>query len=147
MCGIIFVGVLSVSCSRCLVMREGALTPNPIGTTALLKSLCQPFETICTQHEEKQGAAGLRRKSHEVRGFIPPSRCQSEEGYALPESVVTDRGTSFMLKTFDRFCSSRGMKHVLKSTGHPRAYGQVRRVNRDLLPTIMIIMGDSDHQE
>ena len=56
----------------------------------------------------------------------------------LPLTIVTDCGTAFTSKKFHSFISARNVRHVLNAVRHPRANGIVERVNRTVVP--MIIM-------
>ncbi|KAK8787039.1 hypothetical protein V5799_023187 [Amblyomma americanum] len=65
----------------------------------------------------------------------------------LPERIITDRGTCFTSKAFEEFCKTRDIQQVLNSTRHPRANGQVERVNRTFVPTIVTTMDGNDQRE
>lgn len=56
----------------------------------------------------------------------------------IPERVITDRGYCFTSRVFKEFCQSRGIQHILNSTRHPQANGQVERANRTILPLLSI---------
>lgn len=43
----------------------------------------------------------------------------------IPDRIITDRGTCFTANLFEKFCQTRGIRHVLHSTKHPQANGQV----------------------
>lgn len=52
-----------------------------------------------------------------------------EATFGNPEKVVSDRGTAFTSKDFGDYCSEREIRHILITTGVPRANGQVERLN------------------
>lgn len=51
----------------------------------------------------------------------------------MPETLISDRGTSFTSREFTKFCTDHAMRHVLNAVRTPRANGQVERANRTLL--------------
>lgn len=57
--------------------------------------------------------------------------------YGVPRVIITDRGTGFTSQDFEMYCQELGTKHVLISSRWPQANGQVERVMRTLVPTIM----------
>lgn len=67
--------------------------------------------------------------------------------YGLPRRVVCDRGTCFTSRQFDEFCEKRGISVVLNSTRHPRANGQVERVNRTLVSVLQVRLGTKDDSQ
>jgi len=52
-----------------------------------------------------------------------------EATFGNPETLVSDRGTAFTSKYFGNYCSERKIRHILITTGVPRANGQVERLN------------------
>lgn len=56
--------------------------------------------------------------------------------FGNPRRIVSDRGTAFTSKAFEEYCREQNIKHVLITTGLPRANGQVERVNRTLIPLL-----------
>jgi len=52
-----------------------------------------------------------------------------ETTFGNPEKVVSDRGSAFTSKVFGNYCSEREIRHILITTGVPRANGQVERLN------------------
>lgn len=52
-----------------------------------------------------------------------------EATFGNPETLVSDRGTAFTSKDFSNYCSERKIRHILITTGVPRANGQVERLN------------------
>lgn len=63
----------------------------------------------------------------------------------IPDRIVSDRGTCFTGKAFQNFCLQRGIRHILNSTKHPQANGQVERVNRTIIPLLSIMAKDQEH--
>jgi len=49
--------------------------------------------------------------------------------FGCPERLVTDRGSSFTSEDFKNYCQERCIRHILITTGMPRANGQVDRLN------------------
>ena len=56
--------------------------------------------------------------------------------FGNPRRIISDRGTAFTAGTFEDYCSEEGIEHVRTTTGIPRANGQVKRVNRILIPLL-----------
>jgi hypothetical protein len=56
--------------------------------------------------------------------------------------IISDRGTCFTGKSFEKFCQSRSIRHTLNSTRHPQANGQVERANRTIVPLLAIMTTD-----
>lgn len=53
-----------------------------------------------------------------------------------PDRLISDRGSCFTSHTFKRFCSNKGIKHVLNAVASPRSNGQVERYNRTILDSL-----------
>ncbi|KAM7306615.1 uncharacterized protein ISCGN_010318 [Ixodes scapularis] len=66
--------------------------------------------------------------------------------FGLPNRVVLDRGSRFTSDEFESFCQKKRVYHTLNSAHHPRANGQVERVNRALVPTIITMVEDPNHK-
>jgi len=62
------------------------------------------------------------------------------EDFGLPYRMISDRGSCYTSKDFERFCNENGILHTLNSTSHPRANGMVERTNRTILSTITTTM-------
>lgn len=58
--------------------------------------------------------------------------------YGAPIRIISDRGTCFTSKAFEEFCTKHGIKHTLNSSRHPQANGLIERMNRTLLPSLII---------
>lgn len=65
----------------------------------------------------------------------------------LPKNIISDRGTCFTSHAFDEYCLTNGISHILNATRHPRANGQVERVNRTVLPVIAMAMTDARQKD
>ncbi|KAK8768371.1 hypothetical protein V5799_015163 [Amblyomma americanum] len=150
-------------CFECLICKvpsgkeKGLLHPIPPGR--------RPFETIHADHlgpfvRSKKGNKYILVVIDNLTKYVRlfPSRDTSAKSvikscedftfsHGLPERIITDRGTCFTSKAFEEFCKARGIQHVLNSTRHPRANGQVERVNRTLVPTIMTTIDGNDQRE
>lgn len=59
------------------------------------------------------------------------------EMFGVPRRLICDRGTAFTSKAFTEFCKDLGIKRVLCATATPRANGQVERMNRTILSSLM----------
>jgi len=57
--------------------------------------------------------------------------------FGLSKSFITDRGTCYTFKMFERFCSEQGIQLVLTSSRHPRANGQVERTHSVVMAALM----------
>ncbi|XP_070854026.1 uncharacterized protein [Drosophila suzukii] len=51
----------------------------------------------------------------------------------MPDRSVTDRGTAFTSKDFEKYCKSNNVKHILNAVRTPRANGHAERTNRTIL--------------
>jgi len=66
--------------------------------------------------------------------------------FGNPRRVISDRATAFTSKEFADFCATENIKHVLITTGVPRANGQVERVNRVLI-SLLTKLSDPKREE
>jgi len=64
------------------------------------------------------------------------------EERGLPDRIISDRGTCFTSRGFERFCEINCISHVLNSTRHPQANGQVEQANRTILPLLSLTATD-----
>jgi len=62
---------------------------------------------------------------------------QFVEAYGLPKKFITDRGSCYTSKLFEEYCRDQGVQLVLASSRHPRANGQVERVNSVVMAALM----------
>lgn len=53
--------------------------------------------------------------------------------FGYPSRLISDRGTCFTSKEFEKFCADSKIKHILNAVASPRANGQVERYNRTVL--------------
>lgn len=56
--------------------------------------------------------------------------------FRSPDRIVSDRGTCFTSHSFKKFCSDKGIKHVLNAVASPQSNGQVERYNRTILDSL-----------
>lgn len=63
----------------------------------------------------------------------------------MPDRIISDRGTSFTARSFEKFCTNHGIAHTLNSTRHPQANGQVERANRTILPLLSLTADSHDY--
>lgn len=61
--------------------------------------------------------------------------------FGTPVRIITDRGSAFTSKTFAKFCSTYGIRHILNAVATPRANGQCERVNRTVLNCLATTAG------
>lgn len=66
-------------------------------------------------------------------------RCTGQfvNAYGLPRRFITDRGTCYTSKVFEKFCLEQGIQLVLTSSRNPRANGQVERVHSVVMAAII----------
>ena len=57
--------------------------------------------------------------------------------FGNPRRIISDRGTCFTSESFENYCKEERVRHVLVTTGVPRANGQIERINRILIPLIL----------
>lgn len=62
------------------------------------------------------------------------------DNYGIPRLVVADQGSCFKSDEFGEFCDSLGIQVLLIPPRWPQANGQVERVMRTLIPTLMCEM-------
>lgn len=56
--------------------------------------------------------------------------------------IISDRGTAFTSKNFEKFVTQHGIQHTLVSVRYPQANGQVEGVNSTLVPVLQANMRD-----
>lgn len=96
----------------------GPLTPTPKGYRHIL-AVIDGFTKFCWLFPTKSVTA------KEVIDKL----AVMEATFGNPEKLVSDRGTAFTSKDFGNYCSEREIRHILITTGVPRANGQVERLN------------------
>jgi len=55
----------------------------------------------------------------------------------MPDRIVTDRGTAFTSKDFEKNCKSNNVKHILNAVRTPRTNGHAERTNRIILSMLL----------
>jgi hypothetical protein len=78
--------------------------------------------------------------------YMPLTKASSEKAvefldqiihrFGLPNSIITDLGTQFTSSAFWDFCDERSIAVKYVSVAHPRANGQVERVNCMILDVL-----------
>ncbi|CAI6372644.1 unnamed protein product [Macrosiphum euphorbiae] len=96
----------------------GPLTPTPKGYRHIL-AVIDGFTKFCWLFPTKSVTA------QEVIEKLTVM----EATFGNPGKIVSDRGAAFTSKDFGDYCSGRGIRHILITTGVPRANGQVERLN------------------
>lgn len=56
--------------------------------------------------------------------------------FGVPRRLITDRGTCYTSKAFQRFCDQKGIQHIQNAVATPRANGQVERYNSTILSSL-----------
>lgn len=56
--------------------------------------------------------------------------------FGNPRRITSDRGTAFTAGAFEDYCNQESIHHIRITTGIPQANGQVKRVNRTLIPLL-----------
>lgn len=57
--------------------------------------------------------------------------------FGSPVNIISDQGTAFTSAAFGQFCKRLVIKHIKNAVATPRANGQVERVNRTLLNSLL----------
>ncbi|XP_018493776.1 igE-binding protein-like, partial [Galendromus occidentalis] len=68
-------------------------------------------------------------------------------GYGKPSKIVSDRGTAYTSKAFEGFLRENGIQHILISTQHPQANGQVERANKEVVRLLKTMCKLADHRD
>jgi transposase InsO family protein len=53
--------------------------------------------------------------------------------FGMPNNIITDNGTQFIVREFKHFCVDSGIKINHASVSHPQSNGQVERLNGMIL--------------
>jgi len=71
-------------------------------------------------------------------------RCLTKfiEMKGIPDQIITHRGFWFTSHPFEEFCKDHQIRHILNSTLHPQANGQVERANRTIVPLLSMSSKD-----
>lgn len=56
--------------------------------------------------------------------------------FGFPTRLISDRGTTFTSKEFEKFCTDSKIKHILNAVSSPRSNGQVERYNQTVLGSL-----------
>lgn len=56
--------------------------------------------------------------------------------YGSPTRIITDRGTAFTSKPFEKYCEECAILHIKNAVATPRANGQVERYNATILTSL-----------
>ena len=56
--------------------------------------------------------------------------------YSTPKVIISDRGTAFQAKDFNKFSETHSFQHVMVATACPQANGQIERYNKTLVPLL-----------
>lgn len=74
-------------------------------------------------------------KSTTSKEVVAKMKLQSQV-FGNPSCIITDRGTAFSSAEFQEYCTTEGIKHLMITTGLPRANGQIERINRTIIPVL-----------
>ncbi|XP_037928732.1 uncharacterized protein LOC119663136 [Teleopsis dalmanni] len=55
----------------------------------------------------------------------------------MPTKIITDRGTAFTAKDFERFCTRNHIRHIKNAVRTPRANAHAERTNRTILSMLL----------
>ena len=67
--------------------------------------------------------------------------------FGVPTRIISDRGSAFTSHSFQLFCETYNIKHVLNAVATPRANGQCERYNRTILAELATLGADSNSTE
>lgn len=67
--------------------------------------------------------------------------------FGTPNTLISDRGTSFTSNEFKSYIQSTGVKHSLNAVATPRANGQIERYNRSILASLTALCHDQDDRD
>jgi len=56
--------------------------------------------------------------------------------FGNPAQIITDKGTAFTSQEFKDYCETQDIKHLVITTGLPRANGQVERLNQTIISVL-----------
>lgn len=66
--------------------------------------------------------------------------------YSRPTQIISDRGSSFTSKEFERFMQANNIQHVKIATASSQANGQIERMNRFIVPMIAKLAAERNQQ-
>ncbi|GFW93567.1 pro-Pol polyprotein [Trichonephila clavipes] len=61
---------------------------------------------------------------------------QQQKTFGNPIRIISHRGSAFTSKLFNDYCDEENIQHLQIATGVPRGNGQVKRINRTLIPVL-----------
>lgn len=67
--------------------------------------------------------------------------------FGVPTRIISDRGSAFTSKSFQVFCESYAIKHVLNAVATPRANGQCERYNKTIVSMLSTMSVEKDSDE
>ena len=89
--------------------------------------------------------------------IFPMSRITSEETisklqknfsrFGLPETLVSDKGTTFSSVKFSTFCQQNGVNHIRTPPFHPQSNGQVERLVNTFKRALLKLRGERTTSE
>ncbi|GFT00864.1 hypothetical protein TNCV_4053251 [Trichonephila clavipes] len=63
---------------------------------------------------------------------------QQQKTFGNPIRIISDRGSAFTSKLFKDYCDEENIEHLQIAAGVPRGNGQVERIHRTLVRTIVL---------
>lgn len=66
--------------------------------------------------------------------------------YSTPRVIVSDRGSAFKSKSFDKFVEDHGFKLIKVATACPKANGQNERYNRTIIPLLAKLVEEKNKE-
>lgn len=151
------------TCLTCLITKGrygkevGKLNPIPAGTI--------PFQVVHADHigpfpRSSKGNSYILTTIDNLTKFVHLYPVKSTDAQNVIKSLkslildrgkmerlISDRGSAFTSEAVERFCEREAIKHILNSTAHARANGQVERVHRTLVPVMMSYIKKEDQTD
>ena len=76
-----------------------------------------------------EAAACPKNDANTVVGFLQKNILSI---FGAPRTIISDRGSHFANKVFDRLMSRYGIKHIMSLAYHPQTNGQAEISNREI---------------
>jgi len=76
----------------------------------------------------------LPDENHEYQGSLKKLQSQ-QKVFGNPYRIISNRGSAFTSNDFQNYCREENIEHILITMGVPRGNGQVKRINRIIIPT------------